>query len=164
MRRRATRIKGNEKARRNLAILPAAGFGDIRFGATRDAVREYFGEPSDIIKPRDEPGREMWVYPEARIVAGLQDGTLDAFEVFHPLATLNGRRIIGLSAELAVYLLREAFSFPIEAMIDDNGVAEQLRVRDLGFGAWLEDDIVTSVSWSDASGFEDQTFAQESPN
>jgi hypothetical protein len=148
-----------------LSIAPAKGFGLLRFGATAEMVRSHLGEPSRIIEPPDEPRLQIWVFDSIQLAAGFDEsGVLETFEVFNPLATLHGHQVIGLAVEEAALLLRREFSFPIEAHMLDDGTVEQLCVRDLGFGVWLEDDIVTSVSWSNASGDEDQSQVQESPN
>lgn len=146
-------------------ISPALGFGEIRFGATCAEARHHFGEPSRIIAPPDEPGRQIWVFNDLGLAAGFDaSGSLDTFEVFNPVATLHGHQIIGLNVAEAAVLLRREFSFPIEALMQENGVVEQLRIRDLGFGVWVKNEVVTSVSWSDATSMEDQSEPQASPN
>jgi hypothetical protein len=148
-----------------LSIAPAKGFGLLRFGATAETVRSHLGEPTRIIDPPDEPVRQIWLFDSIQLGVGFNaSGVLETFEVFNPLATLHGHQVIGLRVEEAALLLRREFSFPIEALMNDDGSVEQLRVRDVGFGVWLEDDVVTSVSWSDALGEEDQSLPQVSPS
>jgi len=148
-----------------LSIAPAAGFGQLRFGASYEDVRAHLGEASQIIEPAGEPGRQIHVFNDLQLAAGFDaSGQLDTFEVWNPQATLYGCPIIGLGLEEAALLLREKFSFPIEAQIHDDDDVEQLCIRDLGFGVWFEDQIVTSVSWSDATSAEDQSIAGAAPS
>jgi hypothetical protein len=135
-----------------LTIEPTVGFGEIRFGANRETARRLLGEPSRAIDSSEEQGSEIWLYDGLGVAVYFSgSGALTAFEIFNREATLRGHQIIGLEVEEAAVLLRREFAFPIEALIDDDEAVEQLRIPELNVSVWVEDDLVSSVSWSDAT-------------
>lgn len=87
-----------------LSILPASGFGQLRFGSTLALVFEHLDEPSCIIEAADEPGRRIWVFDDMQLAAGFNaSGLLDTFEVWNAAATLHGRPIIGVPVQAGLH-------------------------------------------------------------
>lgn len=79
-------------------IRPRVGLGELRFGQSQRLVRSEIGAPSDI--DRSIPGHETWKYDIRSLEVSFDedaDWRLIDLAIDHPMYTLSGRTLVGLS-------------------------------------------------------------------
>jgi hypothetical protein len=133
-----------------LTIRPGVGVGDLRFGATRDEVRAFAGEPQDIVPSEEEAGSELWVYDDAAIALGFaveESLRFVSCESYSTKATLNGETLVGLDRETVEAALERAGADEGIFMAEDDEGSGQIAVPRLGINLWFGDHIVESVGW-----------------
>ncbi len=128
-----------------LSILPKVGFGNIKLGASRDAVEKLLRLPDEIELQAE---LEVWRYDETLELtfSAEVDYRLSCITVSNQNASLDGKAVIGLSEEALV----EAFPFltldsdPEAPEAENNGKDYICLERELS--VWLVDDKVINVS------------------
>ncbi len=97
----------------NLAIKPLIGFGDLKFGATKKEVEEFFGSPQEVetLDMEGEDGQvEVWSYWDQGHSVYFEKELKDIcsnFETDNETATLFGKEVFSLSKEEIVGLMKE---------------------------------------------------------
>lgn len=132
-------------------IHPGSGVGDLRFGMTRDEVRNAAGDPAEVVKSEEDPDSEMWVYESAAIAlsfAAEEDMRFVSCETFSAKANWNGESFIGLDRDAAEAALERAGAD--DGMFEEDEEEEgdgQLMVPRLDLSLWFVGGAVESIGW-----------------
>ncbi|MCB9877666.1 MAG: hypothetical protein H6835_08715 [Planctomycetes bacterium] len=134
-----------------MKVLPEVGLdiapGEaLRFGMSRDAVREVLGEPEQV-SDGDEDGAltEAWYYWTRGLALSFDeevDWRLCAIELTAATAELDGQRPIGTTFE------QTRAAMPGVAIEWDGDEMQPASVDAWSLNLWIEDDKVTSLQWS----------------
>ena len=133
-------------------IRPGVGVGELRFGATRDEVRQAAGEPSEVVPSEEDAGGELWIYEWAGIALGFaaeHDLRFVSCETFNVTAAFNGETLVGLDRESAEAALERAGADEGAFRADDDDEGNgQIAVPRLALSLWFDEGAVESVGWS----------------
>jgi hypothetical protein len=133
-------------------IIPSVGLGKLKFGFTKDEVRELLGDPSDI---ENVPGfddedindeLESWHYDESEfslVFDAAYDWRVVSIAVSDPFFTLYGESIIGQDKQKVLNLLK-AKGHEVTATEDlsdeENEDLFLCEYEDLGMMVWFSGD------------------------
>jgi len=133
-------------------IKPLEGLGDLKFGFTRNQVKEILGEASEIDtfkyeEDEDEELTESWHYDDKEISLSfdeIEDWKLVNFAISAEDYKLNGKAVIGLKKE---ELLKTIEAFDMGEIMDDeeNNV---ISVVDTQVNFWFDEGEVAEVQWN----------------
>ncbi|MBI9088717.1 MAG: hypothetical protein JEZ12_05845 [Desulfobacterium sp.] len=133
-------------------IKPGIGLGNICFGATMEACREYFGKPEEELKEEFE-GDEYtsWYYGGGDIALcfeGSEDNRLGTIIISRGEALLDNENIIGKSLEdIKKYLKKNAYFY----LEEEDEISPSMRLINVGALEccfMFTDDILDGVQWS----------------
>ena len=136
-------------------IHPRRGLGDLRFGASREEVRVYLGEP-EAIDDSDLPGGWLrWRYPALGIDADFDDAhglRLIALSTGNAEATLRGHKLIGLDGPAALKTAAGLGLGPYRRAVDALGW--EAEFHDASLELRFDDDRLWLIAWAaiDAKG------------
>ncbi len=129
-------------------IRPNIGLGDLYFGATREHVRDYLGEPGSIEAPDRFSAILWWGYVDHQIIVGFEQNggvRLTHLKADGASATLHGHKFIGLSSDVALELAEQCGlggHFRVEDGLGWDAVFDQANLK-LRF----DDDTLWLISW-----------------
>jgi hypothetical protein len=139
----------------NLEIKPTIGLGDIKFGITRDELKQQLGEPNEIENITEEGENvEHWHYDDIELSALFSERDnwrLLSLAISNEDCTINGKKFIGISET------------ELEAAIEMMGVEEELEYEDLstdefpdhiliysddlGMSFWMDSGVLSEIQW-----------------
>ncbi len=132
-------------------IIPGVGYGDIKFGMTREDAENILGSPTEIEK-HDEDEMEFWHYDEALISLtfdGTEDWRLSALVAGDMGMTIFNSEIDELNKHDMTNLLKfngnKNLGFE-EAEVDGIKL-HTIEADDLEMIFWFEGDELTEVQW-----------------
>lgn len=133
-------------------ILPNIGLGDIKFGLTRNQVKEILGEPDEVDafaydEEQQEDLTESWHYDEMEFSCSFdesEDWKLVNISVSAIIYTLGGEPVIGLSKEQLITVIDNLDLGEIEED-DENQV---ITVIDSQINFWFDEEGVSEIQWS----------------
>ncbi len=138
-------------------IKPGAGFGKILFGMGREQVKKILGEPNEIERnvhdDNEEDVTESWHYDDIEVSLSFEkteDWKLCTIAVSDPEATINGKKVVGMSTEEVKALLK---SLDVKnPTLEDWSTAEDpdyfsLTAEELEMVFWIEGDEVMDIQW-----------------
>ncbi|BDD07853.1 hypothetical protein FUAX_02850 [Fulvitalea axinellae] len=131
-----------------MQILIGEGLGPIRFGNTRDDVRDCFGEPDEMEHTKDdELGKvESWHYDDMEISLSFfeEDGwELGIISVSAPEYKLKDTKMIGLTMDEAVKTANKLkLGKPVKD--EENGL---VNVFDSELILWFEEGHLAEIQW-----------------
>ena len=133
-------------------IKPGIGLGNIKFGATMDECKEYFGKPEEELKEEYEGDEYIsWYYGGGDIALcfeGSEDYRLGTIILSRNEATLDNEKIIGKSLdEIKSYLKKKAY-FYLEEEDELSPSMKIVTVGALECCLMFTDDILDGVQWS----------------
>ena len=139
---------------KNLIIKPLVGFGDLKFGATKNEVNTFLGEPQEIetiAGDEDFSDVEVWSYYDQGHAVYFEKEFEDRctnFETDHDEATLFGKKVFGLKEKELIALMKENGFSDIEA--EDEAEWEERRVSffDAQVDFIFDDKVLVQVSWA----------------
>lgn len=139
-------------------ILPGEGLGKIRFGISRDQLKELIGEPDEVdeysYSDSDEELTESWHYDELDLSASFDeeyDWRLVTLSVSGAEYAFMGKNLIGLQRFKLVETLTELGieDLAFEDISSDESPDHQLIASDeAGINFWLEQGVLTEIQWS----------------
>ncbi len=140
-------------------IKPTEGLGQLRFGMTRDEVRELLGEPNEIDTysfsgKDDEDLSESWHYDDLDLSMSFDqddDWRLITLAVSSSYYQIKGRALVNLMRDDLVDALHELGIDNLET--DDEEVLEMpnhqlMASENLFMNFWLEDNRLKEIQWS----------------
>ncbi|RYD76381.1 MAG: hypothetical protein EOP53_14770 [Sphingobacteriales bacterium] len=133
------------------------GLGDIKFGISREKLKEILGEPEETEAfSLGEDGfdtTESWHYDEFEFSASFDeefDWKLVRIAISAPEAELNGEKIIGLTKDELLKKL-EALDFcdlDFEDLSSADSTNQELVAADeYGMTFWLDNGVVSEIQW-----------------
>ena len=133
-------------------ILPTIGLGDVKFGFTRNQVKEILGEPDEVDafaydEETEEDLTESWHYDELEFSCSFdeaEDWKLVNISVSSILFTLGGEPVIGLEKINLLTMITNLKLGEIE-VDDENNV---ITVVDSQINFWFDEEGVSEVQWS----------------
>ena len=133
-------------------IKPGIGLGTIRFGATMDECRDYFGKPTEELREDFEEEEYItWYYGDGDVALsfeGSEDFKLGTIILSHPDATLDNEKIIGKSIdEIKQYLKRKAY-FYLEEKDEFESNMMVINVGALECNFMFTDGLLDGIQWS----------------
>lgn len=134
------------------------GLGVIRFGATKDEVKQQLGAPSETERyslddEDDDDETEDWHYDELNISLSFEqihDWRLSSIAVSGEEFTLEGRPLIGRNKEdiLEEFRSRQWGTPEEDDVIAGEGDGQSLyHIESAMLSLWFEDDVLTEVQW-----------------
>ncbi len=133
-------------------IKPGIGLGNVRFGATMDECREYFGKPEEELTEEYE-GDEYtsWYYGEGDIALcfeGSEDDRLGTIIISRNDAILDSEKVIGKSLdEIKSYLKKNAYFY----LEEEDEISPSMKIVTVGALEccfMFTDDVLDGVQWS----------------
>lgn len=137
---------------KKLVIKPHVGFGTLKFGASKDEVKEYFGEPQEVETLPGEAGEtdaEAWNYwDEGHIVffEADSDNRCTCFETDSDKVSLFGKDIFVMSEAQIIKLLKDNGFDNYESEEEEWG-EKRVSFDEAIMDFYFEDDNLISVSW-----------------
>lgn len=138
------------------AIVPGHGLGDLRFGALRQEVTAYLGEP-DGVEMCGEPGdtSEMWHYESigGYVSFDEEDGfRLGTIETASDQASLSGHCLIGCPQEQVLKWLDELelgewYEEEIEPEDEEDVMGSMIAFPEYGLNLWFEEGVLEAIQW-----------------
>ena len=134
------------------------GIGLIKFGISRNKLREIAGEPDEIesYQHAEVEGRqaEAWHYDEAGLSFAFEefnDWRLASIAVSSPEYTLRGMALHGRPYDEVVSFIRK-FKFG-ELIEEDLGKEDSVEMKlvtidEVGLNLWFENDILSEIQFS----------------
>jgi hypothetical protein len=135
-------------------IIPGTGLGSVKFGLSREQVRQMLGEPDDIEQQEEGHFRkeksEAWHYDDRELSLGFEEsdgwrlGSLSvASEDYH----LHGKTLIGLNRLEAIRALNNMGIVDLEYENDDPE-QDMIASESTGIILWLDEGFVSEIQWS----------------
>lgn len=144
----------------NLIIKPLVGFGDLKFGASKNEIKAVFGEPQEVETiegDEDFSEVEVWSYWDQGHTVYFEnefENRCTNFETDHEDATLFGKKIFALTEKQIVELMNENGFTDMEAENEDEWEERRVSFYDAQVDFVFDDKTLVQVSW--AVGFDDQ--------
>ena len=133
-------------------IKPLEGFGEIKFGFSRNQVKEILGESTEVDsfqydEDDDDELTESWHYDEKEISLSfdeVEDWKLVNFAISAEDYKLNGKTLIGLDKKSLIETLE---NFDMGEIIDDaeNNVVSAIEYQ---INFWFDEGEVAEVQWN----------------
>ena len=135
---------------KTLEIKPKEGFGEIKFGEILDNVVSLLGEPQELDSFEEEEELNMlilhyWDLGFSIIFEGKAKQVVAGFETDHPEATFYGEKIIGMSEQDVISLMKGHGYQEFETDMEDGD--KRLSYDDLLLDFYLRDNKVIYVNW-----------------
>ena len=141
----------------NNDIKIGTGLGSIKFGCTRDELKNLIGEPSEIDTynasgEEDEFLTESWHYDEEEFSVSFDEEDnwkLTTIAVSSPEFTLNGIRLIGLSIIEVLNILEDENlgDNELEDLSDKNVNHKLISFISASLNLWFEDNHLSEIQW-----------------
>lgn len=140
--------------KKDLIIKPLVGYGDLKFGATKNEVNAALGEPQEIetiAGDEDFSDVEVWSYYDQGHAVYFEKEFEDRctnFETDHDEATLFGKNVFELKEKEIISLMKENGFSDFEA--EDEAEWEERRVSffDAQVDFIFDDEALVQVSWA----------------
>jgi hypothetical protein len=138
-----------------LEIKPLEGFGELEFGATKEEVFAFLGEPDEEeIFTDDEEGDTLvchfWGKAVSAFFENLTEPVLNNLETDNPDTTLFGKPVFAMKeAEVKKLMKANGYTEIDEEMMESEEFDNEKRVSfdEAMVDFFFEDDLLTAVSW-----------------
>jgi hypothetical protein len=138
-----------------LEIKPLEGFGELEFGATKEEVFAYLGEPDEeeIFEDEEEGDTlvcHFWGKATSAFFENLTEPVLNNLETDNPDATLFGKPVFAMKeAEVKKLMKANGYTEIDEEMMESEEFDNEKRVSfdEAMVDFFFEDDLLTAVSW-----------------
>ncbi len=135
---------------KTLEIKPKVGFGEINFGESLDNVMTLLGKPQDIDSLEEDEELNMlilhyWDLGFSIIFEGVTKQVIAGFETDHPDAEMYGKKVIGMSEEEVINMMKEHGYTEYEKDMEDGDT--RISYDDLLLDFYLKDGKVVYVNW-----------------
>ena len=131
-------------------IHPGIGLGNLKFGTTREQVRDYLGKPEKIDDSEKPSGWLRWEYPRIGVDAhfdfefGLR---LISLTIENRKATLNGKEFVGLDSKTALKLASSHGLGEYKRDEEDAALGWEAEFDDLSLEFRFCEDRLLFISW-----------------
>lgn len=136
------------------------GFGSVKFGMSRDEVKNIAGDPDEIEKydhdkvEGEGEGAEAWHYDDPEVSFAFEefnDWKLTSIAVSAPDFLLKGKKLMGLHVDEVVKILKTLDLGDVEQ--EDYSSAESpdlqlVTIEDAGLNLWFDESVLTEIQWS----------------
>jgi hypothetical protein len=138
-----------------LEIKPLEGFGELEFGATKEEVFEYLGQPDEEeIFEDEEEGDTLVCHYWGKAVSAFFENpvepVLNNLETDNPDATLFGKHVFALKeAEIKKLMKANGYKEIDEEIMESEEFDNEKRVSfdEAMVDFFFEDEVLTAVSW-----------------
>ena len=137
-----------------VTIRLGVGLGELKFGASRDDVRLYLGDPEDVNEDLLSFDPSIaWYYWEAGLSAhfdGEDDFRLGTIQIEREDAELLGMRMIGRPRHEALAMLAPYDLGPVEEEGMESAESPTMRVMrwdEQNLDLWFDDGKVDAIQW-----------------
>jgi len=138
-------------------IKTGEGLGEIKFGMTREEIKDILGQPDDIDhyadSDLDEDESESWHYDELELSLSFDEDAgwkLVTIAVSSPNYEFHGKKLIGLGSD---DLLEELNALDLGDFDTEDWSSEEvpdhklISYPDSQINFWLEDGELTEIQW-----------------
>jgi hypothetical protein len=138
----------------DLSIVPLVGFGDLKFGATKNEVTGKFGEPQEVETiegDEDFSEVEIWSYWDnghSLYFEKEYEDRLTNFETDHEEATLFGKKVFGMKEKQIIALMEENGYSDFEAEYEEEWEEKRVSFFDAQVDFIFEEEVLVQVSWA----------------
>ena len=135
-----------------LTIKPLAGFGCVKFGATRNDIQDAYGEPQEVETIKGEAGEsdaEAWNYWDKGHTFFFEqdsDNLCTCIETDNDEATLFDKNVFVLSEAQIIKLMNDNGFSDLDTEDEEWG-ERRVSFNDAVVDFYFEDDNLISVSW-----------------
>lgn len=146
--------------KKNLEIKPMTGFGELKFGADKETVEKYFGEPqeTEMLEVEDEIQKvDVWSYWElghSVYFEEEQKNLCTNFETDNEESTLYGTKIFDLDEQGLIDLMKNHGFSEFEVEEEEQG-ERIVFFPDAHIQFVFEDEELALVSWAVAMDEDD---------
>ncbi len=131
-------------------IYPGKGFGKLKFGSEIEDVIKTFGEPEDIdnFENDDDINAVLLHYWEKGFSVFFQGDTkqvVTGIETDHPEATLYGHKIIGITEQEVIDIMKAQGNIDFDRETDDDEIRLSYEMEMVDF--YLKNNKVAFVNW-----------------
>ena len=135
---------------KTLEIKPKIGFGEINFGESLDNVMTLLGKPQEIDSLEEDEELNIlilhyWDMGFSIIFEGVTKQVIAGFETDHPDAEMYGKKVMGMTEEEVVNMMKEHGYAEYEKDIEDGDT--RISYDDLLLDFYLKDGKVIYVNW-----------------
>ncbi len=136
----------------DLIIKPLVGFGTLKFGANKEKVKEYFGEPQEVEALPGEAGEsdaEVWNYWDlghSVFFEADSDDRCTCFESDNDEVRLFGKDIFVMSEAQLIKLMKDN-GFEKNEIEDEEWGERRISFDEAVMDFYFEDENLISVSW-----------------
>lgn len=152
----------------NKEIIPGTGLDELKFGLTRDEVKQQFGEPDEIEQYADEDTDEVlneaWHYDDLELSISFdkdENWKMSTISVSDASFKIAGKEVIGLTKEeLDAFISANDFGNGEmeEWSIDDEETQHVLTIEDKSINFWFNQGKVSEIQWGPLYDSEDNTI------
>jgi len=148
----------------DLTIIPLVGFGDLKFGTTKNEVVIKFGEPQEVETiegDEDFSEVEVWSYWDKGHAFYFEkefDDRLTNFETDHENATLFGKKVFEMKEKQIISMMEENGFSDFEAEFEEEWEERRVSFFDAQVDFIFDEDVLVQVSW--AVGINDEDKVQ----
>jgi hypothetical protein len=133
-----------------LIIEPKKGFGDIKFGTEIEKIIENLGEPEDVDNFENDADinavlLHYWQNGYSLFFQGDTKHVLAGIETDHPEAVLYGKKVIGISENDVVELMKANGHEDFDRETDEDEVRLSYEEEMVDF--YIKDNKVVFVNW-----------------
>ncbi|HSV89094.1 MAG TPA: hypothetical protein VLH61_10675 [Bacteroidales bacterium] len=146
----------------DLTIIPLIGFGDLKFGLTKNEVKSRFGEPQEIETiegDEDFSEVEVWSYWDKGHSLYFEkelDDRLTNFETDHENVTLFGKKLFGMKEKQIISLMEENGFSDFEAEYEEEWEERRVSFFDAQMDFIFDEDVLVQVTWAVGINNDDQ--------
>jgi len=141
----------------NSTIIIGKGLGDIKFGFTKEDLKNSIGEPTEIDTYNatgEEDGylTESWHYDDDEFSVSFDEEDnwrLTTIAVSSPDFTFNGKKLIGLSINdvLSEIEPENLGDNELEDLSDNNTNQKLISFINSSLNLWFEDNLLSEIQW-----------------
>lgn len=136
----------------NLTIRPLAGFGDLNFGMSMNAIVDLLGQPEDseVLNDGDDEVETLiwnyWALGITLFIEGPDNSVLSNCETENPNAVLFGEKVFGLGEKEIIALMQENGFSDYETELETWG-EKRLSFEDAQTDFYFDADKLVTVNW-----------------
>ena len=132
------------------------GLGIIKFGITRDKLKELLGDPTEIemgsFGDSTEETTEFWHYDHLQMSAIFEkedNWKLSTIAVSSPEYLLNGKKLIGEKREAVIEAVKDLGKMEFEDYsTNENPDHKLIIIHDVNLSLWLDQGVLTEIQWN----------------
>lgn len=147
-------------------IIVGGGLGTIKFGMSRDELKEILGEPDEVDTTDEDYPTESWHYDEIELSAEFDeedDWKLVTLAVSSPEFELERMKLIGMTKDEVMEKIKdlEFGRIKMENVSEEGNNSALISIEDSSLNLWIEDGVLSEIQWGSYYDGEDRPIWPE---